>query len=107
MAERDVLAVVAAPGEGNGETKLPASALIVEVERAQPRVEVDLELPPPLAEPRLDFRVDKASALAYEVKQGVHPDHRREGQAVLDFLAFHENKLQQGLEASTESPRAR
>ena len=41
-------------------------------------------LPEPLAEPRLDFRVDRASALAYEVQRGrVHPDDRRAGPPVL------------------------
>jgi aminomethyltransferase len=107
-AERDVLAVVAAPGEGNGETKLPASALVVEVERAQPRAEVELELPPPLAEPRLDFRVDKASALAYEVKQGEYIQIIDvKGKQCSDFLAFHENKLQKGLERGLDGVTTR
>ena len=35
--------------------------------RAIPRSAAEIELPPPLAEPRLDFRVDLATALAYEV----------------------------------------
>jgi aminomethyltransferase len=65
--ERDVLLVVAAPGGRVVDGDPPASALVVEVRRARPRPEVDLELPAPLAEPRLDFRVDRASALAYEV----------------------------------------
>ena len=38
--------------------------------RATPRTYEQQELPPPLAEPRLDFRVDAATALAYEVRAG-------------------------------------
>ena len=38
--------------------------------RARAHDEVEPSLPEPLAEPRLDFQVDRASALAYEVKEG-------------------------------------
>ena len=108
MAERDVLAVVAAPGDGPAERGLPASALIVELKRAQPRAEVDLELPPPLAEPRLDFRVDKASALAYEVREGEYIQIIDvKGKQCSDFLAFNEHKLQAGLERGLDGVTTR
>ncbi len=107
-AERDVLAVVAAPGDGPAERGLPASALIVELKRAQPRPEVDLELPPPLAEPRLDFRVDKASALAYEVTEGEYIQIIDvKGKQCSDFLAFNEHKLQAGLERGLDGVTTR
>ena len=107
-AERDALAVVAAPGEPPEETRLPASALVVELKRARPREEVDLELPPPLAEPRLDFRVDKASALAYEVREGEYIQIIDvKGKQCSDFLAFNEHKLQAGMERGLDGVTTR
>ena len=89
VAERAAVAVVAAPGGRVIDGDWPASPLLVEIRRATPRRHEETELPAPLAEPRLDFRVDRASALAYEVKsRRVHPDHRRRGQAVLGLPRF-------------------
>jgi glycine cleavage system T protein (aminomethyltransferase) len=91
--------VVAAPGGRVVDGDWPASALIVEVERADPRRREEVELPPPLAEPRLDFRVDRASALAYEVRAGEYIQIIDvAGRQCSDFLAFHEHKLQAGVE---------
>jgi aminomethyltransferase len=107
-AERDVLLVVAAPGGRVIDGEPPASALVVELQRATPRPEVEVELPAPLAEPRLDFRVDKASALAYEVREGEYIqiiDVR--GKQCSDFLAFHEHKLQRGLERGMDGVTTR
>src|SRR5262249_2047299 len=59
--------VTAPPGEPVIEGGVPASDLLLEVRRATPRNDLDPLLPEPLAEPRLDFQVDRASALAYEV----------------------------------------
>jgi aminomethyltransferase len=98
-AERDATLVVAAPGGRIVDGAPPASALTVEVHRAAPAAREEIELPPPLAEPRLDFRVDKASALAYEVRAGEYiqiVDVR--GRQCSDFLAFHSHKLERGLE---------
>jgi len=107
-AERDALAVVAAPGGRVVDGEPPASALVVEVRRAAPRAEVEIELPPALAEPRLDFRVDKASALAYEVREGEYIqviDVR--GKQCSDFLAFHRAKLERGLERGMDGVTTR
>jgi aminomethyltransferase len=106
--ERDVLLVVAAPGGRLVDGDPPSSALVVEVKRATPRDEVEIELPPPLAEPRLDFRVDKASALAYEVKEGEYIQIIDvKGKQCSDFLAFHEHKLQKGLERGIDGVTTR
>ena len=105
---RDGLLVVAAPGGRIVDGDPPASALVVELKRARPRAEVDAELPPPLAEPRLDFRVDKASALAYEVRAGEYIqiiDVR--GKQCSDFLAFHRDKLERGLERGMDGVTTR
>ena len=70
VARSAATVVVAAPGGRVVDGDWPASALTVELHRAEPRARDEVELPAPLAEPRLDFRVDKASALSYEVKEG-------------------------------------
>ena len=106
--ERDVALTVSAPGGRVVDGDLPASALIVEIQRATPRPEIELELPPPLAEPRLDFRVDKASALSYEVREGEYIQIIDvQGKQCSDFLAFHAHKLQNGLERGLDGVTTR
>ena len=54
--------------------------------------------PQALAEPRLDFRVDLASALAYEVRAGEYIQIIDvEGRQCSDFLAFHRSRRGIGL----------
>ena len=106
--EREATAIVAAPGGRVVEGDWPASPLMVEVKRATPRAFDEVELPPPLAEPRLDFRVDKASALAYEVQAGEYIqiiDVR--GKQCSDFLAFNQSKLERGIERGLDSTTTR
>src|SRR4051794_5344128 len=99
-AQRAATVVVAGPGDGRiVDGAWPASALMVEIERAEPPLAEEVELPAPLAEPRLDFRVDPASALSYEVREGEYIqiiDVR--GRQCSDFLAFNARKLQAGVE---------
>ena len=91
--------IVAAPGGRVVDGDWPASALVVELQRAVPRPREEVELPAPLAEPRLDFRVDKASALAYEVREGEYIQIIDvAGRQCSDFLAFHAHKLDAGVE---------
>jgi aminomethyltransferase len=91
--------VVAAPGGRVVDGDWPASALVVELRRAKPREREEAELPAPLAEPRLDFRVDRASALSYEVREGEYIQIIDvAGRQCSDFLAFHAHKLDAGLE---------
>jgi aminomethyltransferase len=105
---RDVRLVVTVPGGRVVDGDPPASALIVEIKRATPRPEIELELPPPLAEPRLDFRVDKASALSYEVREGEFIQIIDvKGKQCSDFLAFHAHKLQDGLERGLDGVTTR
>jgi aminomethyltransferase len=106
--ERDALLVVAAPAGRVVDGDPPASALVIEVKRDTPRGEADGELPAPLAEPRLDFRVDRASALSYEVREGEYIqviDVR--GRQCSDFLAFHKQKLERGLERGMDGVTTR
>jgi len=105
-AARETTLVVAAPAGRIVEGEAPGSELLVEVRRARPRQRplAELELPPPLAEPRLDFRVDAATARSYEVRAGEYIqiiDVR--GRQCSDFLAFHQAKLHDGLERGLDS----
>jgi aminomethyltransferase len=98
-ARGDATLVIAAPGGRVVDGDWPASALVVELVRAEVPAPAQAELPPPLAEPRLDFRVDKASALAYEVREGEYIQIIDvAGRQCSDFLAFHAHKLDRGIE---------
>jgi aminomethyltransferase len=106
--ERRATAIIAAPGGRVIEGAWPASPLLVEVRRATPRPYEEAELPPPLAEPRLDFRVDKASALAYEVRAGEYIQIIDvKGKQCSDFLAFNQRKLERGIERGLDATTTR
>jgi len=103
-----VVAVAVPPGDPVVEGGVPASALQLEIRRATPRDDLEPALPDPLAEPRLDFQVDRASALAYDVSAGEYIqviDVR--GRQCSDFLAFHSGKLQHGIERGLDSTTTR
>jgi aminomethyltransferase len=103
--QREATVVVAAPGGRVIDGGWPASALTVEIRRADPEAAgEEAILPAPLAEPRLDFRVDRASALSYEVGKGEFIqiiDVR--GRQCSDFLAFNAHKLQAGVERGLDA----
>ncbi|MDQ3867268.1 MAG: aminomethyltransferase family protein, partial [Actinomycetota bacterium] len=102
--ERDVTVVVAAPAGRIVDGDPPPSELLVEVRRTIPRRYGETELPPPLAEPRLDFRVGKATARSYEVRAGEYIQVIDvEGKQCSDFLAFHRAKLEDGVERGLDS----
>jgi aminomethyltransferase len=104
VAEGDTRLAVGAPGGRVVDGEPPASDLQLRIRRARPRPAPDAELPPPLAEPRLDFRVDRASALGYEVRRGEYVqviDVR--GRQCSDFLAFHAERLQAGIERGLDA----
>ncbi len=102
------LAVSAPEGTPVVEGGVPATDLVVEVARATPRGEPEPSLPEPLAEPRLDFEVPRASALAYEVKAGEYVQVIDvKGRQCSDLLAFHWDKLQNGSERGLDSTTTR
>jgi aminomethyltransferase len=104
LAERPVTVVVAAPAGRIVDGAPAPSDVLVEVRRTSPRAYGQDELPPPLAEPRLDFRVEKATALSYEVKRGEYIQVIDvEGRQCSDFLAFHRHKLENGLERGLDA----
>jgi aminomethyltransferase len=107
-ADRPVTVVVAAPAGRLVDGAPPASNLLVEVRRSEPRRFEQEELPPPLADPRLDFRVDAATALAYEVRAGEYIQVIDvEGKQCSDFLAFHRRKLESGFERGLDATTTR
>jgi aminomethyltransferase len=108
-AVRAVSVTVAAPaGDLVVEGGVPASDLQLEVSRGRPLEELEPALPEPLAEPRLDFQIARASALAYEVRAGEYIQVIDvQGRQCSDFLAFHEGKLQSGQERGLDATTTR
>ena len=106
-AEGESTLVVAAPGGRVIDGQMPATELLIEVRRAgrAGTGSADaVQLPAPLAEPRLDFRIDPATAVSYEVRAGEYIqiiDVR--GKQCSDFLAFHRAKLERGTERGLDS----
>ena len=91
------LLLVFAPGEDMApDTQNTATEILVEIIHDD---DGPLDPPPPLAEPKLDLRVNAASASAYEVKAG---DYIQivdvEGRQCSDFLAFDAVALLAGVE---------
>lgn len=106
VADREALVVVAAPAHDDL-PELPG-ALLIEVVRASPPPRAEAELPPPLAEPRLDFRVDAATAQAYEVRAGEHIQIIDvAGRQCSDFLAFDRARLLDGVECGPDATATR
>ena len=88
---------------GSSTARWPAWRAAAGGRRAEPaarRGGIEHELPPPLAEPRLDFRVDGATARGLRgPRRRVHPDHRRRGAQCSDFLAFRPRASSSGARA--------
>ncbi len=104
VADRPVVAVVAAPAGRVVDGAPPPSDLVVEIHRATPRTHEEMELPPPLAEPLLDMRIDKSTARSYEVAAGQFIQIIDvEGRQCSDFLAFGRRKLDDGLERGLDA----
>ena len=101
MASRSVICAIAAPGERMSvHDQTPPTDLLAFVTRSSlkttdsPRLP---QLPEPLAEPRIEFRVGIASALNYEVKAGEFIQIIDvEGRQCSDFLAFVQRDIDAG-----------
>jgi aminomethyltransferase len=103
-AESATTLIVAAPGGRIVDGDPPASELLVEVRRAAPAPRDETELPAPLAEPRLDFRIDAATASSYEVRKGEYIQVIDvAGKQCSDFLAFDRHKLENGFERGLDA----
>ncbi len=106
---REGVCVVAAPARRMAvDAHNPPSELWLELRRAVPRVSTEVELPPPLAEPILDLRVDRATARSYEVEEGQYVQIIDvEGRQCSDFLAFHRHRLEEGVERGLDATTTR
>lgn len=100
----DGVLLVFAPGEAMApNAQDPPTELLVEITHEH---DAQLEPPPALAEPKIDLRINAATASAYRVKAG---DYIQiidvEGRQCSDFLAFDaaalENGVEHGLDATT------
>jgi len=98
--ERDLLLLAAAPGDPMPpDAQTPPTDLLLAVTRATLLRPEEMPLPEPLAEPRLELRVPRASALAYEVRAGEYVQVIDvAGRQCSDFLAFERRDLDRGLE---------
>ena len=109
-AADDSVVVVAAPGDDMPpEGGDPPTSLIVFVERAAPPPEdAPPELPPPLADPREDFRIPRATARCYEVRAGEWIQIIDvEGRQCTDFQAFSAAALDRGRERCVDVTASR
>lgn len=110
-AEADLLCVVCAPGESMSLAEpfaLPATEIIVFVERAVINYEAEVALPDPLADLSQDIRVKVRTAVAYEVKAGDYIQVLDiAGRQCSDFQCFDMAKLDQGVERFLDSTATR
>ena len=100
-ADAPATVIVAAPGQDMPVQGCdPPTSLLVFVQRAAPPPENSAPvLPAPLADPREDFRIPRASARAYEVRAGEWVQIIDvEGRQCTDFQAFCAAALQRGRE---------
>lgn len=99
QAERAVMAVLGAPSEPMLVwEQAPATDVLVFIKRARARLLNTAPLPEPLAEPRLDIRVNIASAENFEVHAGEYIQIIDvQGRQCSDFLAFNRKALDKGL----------
>ena len=95
QAERSVVAVLGAPAEPMVVwDQTPPTDVLVFIERENPRLLNAAKLPDPLAEPRLDIRVNVASAEKFEVREGEYIQIIDvQGRQCSDFLAFNRKAL--------------
>ncbi len=98
QAEKSVLVVLGAPAEPMIVwEQTPATDLLVFIQRANPRLLNEAKLPDPIAEPRLDIRINIASAESFEVFAGEYIQIIDvQGRQCSDFLAFNRKELDKG-----------
>src|SRR5262252_2360148 len=108
-AQQRLTCVVATPGGLMGvDGHNPPSDLVIEVRRVTPRQPREPRLPPPLADPVLDLRVDAATARSYEVEAGQYIQVIDvEGRQCSAFLAFHAARLAEGDERGLDATTTR
>ena len=105
----ELTCLICAPGDAMSvEEQHPPTPLIVWVQRSNLNGETDPVLPDPLAEPRLDFRIERRTARDFMVRAGEFIQIIDvAGRECSDFLAFTESKLNQGIERGLDPTATR
>ena len=86
----------------------PPSDVLVFIRRTDPLPAGEPRLPEPLAEPRLDIRINVASAQSFEVFEGEYIQIIDiAGRQCSDFLAFHRKSLDKGTVLGIDSTTTR
>jgi len=108
-AEKPVFAVFGAPAEPMVVwDQNPATDTLIFITRANPRFRGRASLPEPLAEPRLDIRVNVASAESFEVRAGEYIQIIDvQGRQCSDFLAFSRKALDNGVGSGLDATTTR
>ena len=108
-ALRDAVCVIAAPGGPmRVDAQDPPTDLEVVVRRSHAETPERPPLPAPLGDVRLDLEVEKASAIAYEVRAGEFIQVvDAAGRQCSDFLAFDARQLQRGVERGLDATTTR
>ena len=106
---RPALTCIAAPGSlMRVDESTPPTELTVTVRRAGLGDRAEPPLPPPLAPVRAEFRVSRATALAYEVGEGEYVQILDvAGRQCSDFLAFDAKALGRGVERGLDATATR
>lgn len=109
--DADAVVLVAAPASPmhpHSDDPNPPSEVRVAVYRADPGRPATPELPPPLAEPLLDLRIDAETAASYEVREGQFIQIIDvAGRQCSDFLAFDARGLADGREYGLDATTTR
>ena len=100
VAERECIAIVhAAGGTMAVSGELPPTDILAVVHRKNPAIETAPPLPAPLAEPKFERRIERATGQAYEVRAGEYIQIIDvAGRQCSDFLAFDARQLEKGRE---------
>ena len=108
-AERPAVLIVAAPGAPMPvDAHDPPTEIAVTIERAGPPPAEAYFLPEPLADPRLDFQIDRCTAQSYLVREGEYIQIvDLGGRQCSDFLAFTRRALDKGVERGLDSTTTR
>jgi aminomethyltransferase len=104
-AERTVFAVFGAPVAPMVVwEQTPPSDVLIFIRRANPRLLNTARLPDPIAEPRLDIRINVASVEKFEVYEGEYIQIIDvQGRQCSDFLAFNRKALDEGREQGLDA----
>ena len=108
-ASADGTCIVAAPGAlMRVDERQPATDLVMFVYRATVEEQAEACLPEPLADPRIDLRIDRRTANTYEVKAGEFIQVIDvQGRECSDFQCFDTRQLDNGVERCLDATNTR